>query len=310
MNRIDRLLGYLLMFHSRDLLRAQDFAAEFEISERTVYRDIQALCEVGVPIMAMPGEGYRLMEGYYLPPVMFSQAEARALSVAVEMFTGLAAEGETKQAARLALEKIRAILPKATLAQIEALQAVIGFYTVNRTPLNLDDKKFVQLQQAVHQRRVVHLRYHALHSNDVTERDVEPLHLGYVDHGWILTGYCRLRQEERHFRLERIDRYTVKTETFMPRRVFVSRQPGSARRVLVRVDADSVRWVREAQHFTFTEELPGDDAAGVVMVYHVESLPQIQGWLLSWGDKIEVLEPPQLRTELARIAATIAARHR
>jgi predicted DNA-binding transcriptional regulator YafY len=64
MNRVDRLMAYLLLFQSRGLLRAQDFAQEFEISERTVYRDIQALCEVGVPIVAMPGEGYRLMEGY------------------------------------------------------------------------------------------------------------------------------------------------------------------------------------------------------------------------------------------------------
>ena len=71
MNRVDRLLGYLLLFQSRGLMRAQDFAAQFEISERTVYRDIQALSEVGVPIAAMPGEGYRLLEGYYLPPVTF-----------------------------------------------------------------------------------------------------------------------------------------------------------------------------------------------------------------------------------------------
>ena len=75
MNRVDRLMGYLLLFQSRGLMRAQDFAAQFEISERTVYRDIQALCEVGVPIAALPGEGYRLLDGYYLPPVTFSEAE-------------------------------------------------------------------------------------------------------------------------------------------------------------------------------------------------------------------------------------------
>ena len=108
MNRIDRLLGYLLMFHGRRWVRAQDFAAKFEISERTVYRDMQALGEVGVPIISSPGEGYRLMEGYYLPPIMFTQAEARALFLSVSMLTGLAKTGETKQAAQAALEKIRA----------------------------------------------------------------------------------------------------------------------------------------------------------------------------------------------------------
>src|ERR1043166_14100 len=79
MNRIDRLLGDLLLFQGRGRLRAQDFAAKFEISERTVYRDMLALGEVGVPIVAVPGEGYRLMEGYYVPPIMFTQAGGRGL---------------------------------------------------------------------------------------------------------------------------------------------------------------------------------------------------------------------------------------
>ena len=87
------------MFQSRGLVRARDLAAKFEISERTVYRDINALCEVGVPIAAMPGEGYRLMEGYYLPPIMFSENEAKALSLAVSMLTGLTEDGPTRQAA-------------------------------------------------------------------------------------------------------------------------------------------------------------------------------------------------------------------
>jgi predicted DNA-binding transcriptional regulator YafY len=190
MNRTDRLLGYLLMFQSRGLLRAQDFAVQFDISERTVYRDIQALSEVGVPIMAMPGEGYRLMEGYYLPPIVFSEAEARALFLSISMLTGFAQAGETRQAAETALEKIRAILPEATLAQIEALQAMLGFYAVARPVLNLDDPTFVRLQQAIHQRRVVHLRYHAPQDNQITERDVEPLRLAFVDNTWILAAYC------------------------------------------------------------------------------------------------------------------------
>ncbi|MCB0126930.1 MAG: HTH domain-containing protein, partial [Caldilineaceae bacterium] len=82
MNRVDRLLGYLLVFQSHDLVRARDLATRFEVSERTVYRDIEALYEVGVPLVGMPGEGYQLMPGYYLPPVMFNTGEAQALFLA------------------------------------------------------------------------------------------------------------------------------------------------------------------------------------------------------------------------------------
>lgn len=297
------------MFQSRGLLRAQDFAAKFEISERTVYRDMQALSEVGVPIVAMPGEGYRLMEGYYLPPITFSAQEARALFLAVSMLTGLTEEGETKSATRAALEKIRAVLPKTTRSQAEALQAMLGFYAVSRPPLDLDNPIFIRLQQAIQQRRVVHIQYHALHDNRVTERDVEPIRLGYVDNAWILQAYCRLRQDERNFRLDRIDRLVVRSESFTPRELALSRPPEGDQRVVVRFGRGVVRWVRESQHFSFVEEVSHDDATGAVMVYRVSSLPLIASWLLGWGDQMEVLEPGELRTHIARTAARLLKRH-
>ncbi len=309
MNRIDRLLGYLLLFQRRGWIQAQDFAAKFEISERTVYRDIQALGEIGVPILSVPGKGYQLMEGYYLPPIMFSQAEARALFLAVSMLTGLAKEGETKRAAASAGEKIRAVLPQATLAQVEALQAALAFYAIARSPLDLDDATFVQLQQAIHERRVVHLRYLSPSGNQITERDVEPLRLGYVDNTWILRGYCRLRQDQRSFRLDRIEHLTITPETFVPRKLEPLHLSKDGQRVVVRFEPATVRWVRESQHFSFVETLEEDKTSGVVMVYQVASFQQIIGWLLSWGSQVEVLEPQELRAELAQTAARLLERY-
>ena len=300
MNRIDRLLGYLLVFQNRELVRAQDLAARFEVSERTVYRDVEALCEVGVPLYGTPGEGYRLLEGYYLPPVTFSEAEARAIFLAISMLTSLTESGPTQQAATDALDKIRAVLPKATRAQAEALQAMIGFYAITRPPLNLDDPKFAQLLSAIEKRRVVRLHYHAQHSNEVTQRNVEPLHLVFLDNAWILGAYCRMRQDQRNFRLDRIDSLTMLRETFAPR----PRSRGSLDRgdlhVIVRFDDDIVRWVREDQHFTFHAE--EQDAQGVRMHYQVREFQQIRRWLLGWGAQAEVISPPALRAEILHIA--------
>lgn len=308
MNRVDRLMGYLLLFQSRGLMRAQDFAAYFEVSERTVYRDIQALSEIGVPVMAMPGEGYRLMEGYYLPPITFSHDEARALFLAVSMLRGTTREGRTRAAASTALEKMRAVLPKATRAQVEALEAVLGFYTMGRERLDLDDGLFLRLQQAIHERRVVHLRYHAQTSNEVSERDVEPLHLAFVDKVWILTGYCRLRQDQRNFRLDRIDRLGMREETFAPREMVpLSPEPGEVE-VVVRFDEDVVRWVRERQHFSFVRERD-DGPRGTVMVYRPPAFEQFAGWLLSWHGQCEVLAPPALRRLLRETAERVRRRH-
>lgn len=311
MNRIDRLLGYLLLFQSRSLLRAQDIAQRFEISERTVYRDIDALCEVGVPIVGMPGEGYRLMAGYHLPPIMFSQDEARALYFAVAMLTGATTTGATQSAATTALDKIRAVLPRATRAQVEAMEAVLGFHSVARPRLDLDDTLFLRLQEAIHASRVVHLRYHAQHTNQVTERDVEPLQLVYVDRIWLLSAYCRLRQDQRNFRLARIDGLRVLDETFAPRELHIHDYPSGEHLVVVRFSPETVRWVREQQHFSFVQERsPAPEDGGAVMCYRVSELQRIKQWLLSWGAGMEVLEPPELRAEMAKDAVQLLEKHR
>ena len=303
MNRVDRLMGYLLLFQSRGLMRARDFAAQFEISERTVYRDIQALCEVGVPIAALPGEGYQLLDGYYLPPVTFSTEEARALFLAISMLSGFACEGETQTAAAAVLDKIRAILSQATLSQLEALQAIVHFYAFPGPALDLDDPTFLRLQEAIHQRRVVHLRYHAQHTNEVTERDVEPLNLLYFNKTWLLAAYCRLRLAPRVFRLDRIDRLTVRPETF-ERREWDEGRERRPLEVVVRFDKSILRWVQERQHFSFAAERDEQ-----TMVYHPRSFDKIEGWLLSWGDKMELLEPPELRQQLKETIMGMLAQH-
>lgn len=308
MNRVDRLMGYLLMFQSRGLMRAQDFSAQFEVSERTVYRDIQALNEVGVPIMAMPGEGYRLMEGYYLPPITFAPAEARAIHLAMSMFSSLIREGPTQAAAATALDKIRAALPEATLKQLESLQAVIHFYAFPRHVLDFDDETFITLQEAIDQRKVVRLQYHALHNNRVTTRDIEPLKLDWVDQAWMVSGYCRLRQAIRIFRLDRIDQLTLTHERFTPRPIEETCHSEGDIGVTVKFSAEVVRWVQEQQHFSFRESQPLPSGE-MVMRYKVRAFQQIEGWLLSWADGMEVLEPLELRQRVAALAAVIVQRH-
>lgn len=309
MNRVDRLMGYLLLFQSRGLMRAQDFAEQFEISERTVYRDIQSLSEVGVPIMAMPGEGYRLMEGYYLPPITFTPNEARSLYLAISMMVGLTIPGSTQDAAKTALEKIRAVLPSASLQQVEALEAMLHFYAFPHTLLNFDDELFLTLQQAIHERQVVHLCYHTRHNNTVTEREVEPLELAYIEKTWLLTAYCRLRQDQRVFRLDRIDDLQVRNERFPPREQQLRRFPAEPFTVKVKFDASITRWVRERQHFSFAKEQHSSNTKDAVMIYKPYTFDQMEWWLLSWGDKMEVLEPPELRKRLAAIAAGMVRHH-
>jgi predicted DNA-binding transcriptional regulator YafY len=147
-----------------------------------------------------------------------------------------------------------------------------------------------------------------LNSKEVTERDVEPLQLVFLDKAWMLTAYCRLRQDVRTFRLDRMDRITVRREEFVPREVGDrSTRPWSLS-VVVRFENSAVRWVRERQHFTFTG-VETADSTHTIMRYLVRSLDQIEGWLLSWGDQMTVLEPEELRKKIRETAVRLLENH-
>ncbi len=308
MTRVDRLIAYLVMFQSRSLIRAQDLAERFEISERTVYRDIDALCQVGVPIYGVAGEGYRLMEGYYLQPITFSVEEARALALALSMFKGFSVDGVTRKSAENALEKIQAILPNRQKQEVEALMAALNFYARPQPPIDFDDQKLLAIQQAIHDNKLIDLTYHSLADNKQTQRIIEPIGLAMINHAWILTAYCRQRQDIRNFNLARIEQYQILEQSFPPRNNSQPRLTEEEFDIEVRFDHGVVRWVRERQHLSFVrEQQPTDD--GIVMIYRVPSWGVIAAWLLGWGDQMTIISPPHLRNQVLQMGRRIVEKH-
>ena len=307
MKRSDRLFALLLLLQTGRRIRARDLAARLEVSERTVYRDVAALSESGVPVIALPGAGYELAEGFYLPPLVFTPAEAGALSLGARLLA-VQASGQLPKDAETALHKILAVLPQSTRQEVQRLTEVIGFLS-RRRPFDLDDPKLTSLQDAIRRRRVVHLRYHAFASGDITERDVEPHRLQYSGGAWYLSAYCRARQGPRDFRLERIDALTILNETFQPRVPDETPPAGQAHAPLttvrIRFAAHTLRWVREWQHQGFTSEEPPAPDGSVVMCYAVEAPLEMRPWLYSWGAAAIALDPPELRAAQRETATAL-----
>src|SRR5258707_10617861 len=121
MNRTDRLLALLLELQAKGQQRAEDLAATFEVSKRTVYRDMLALDEAGVPLISIPGQGYSLMEGYFLPPLSFSSEEATMLLLGSQMMA-LNFDAQYREAAWAAERKIAGVLPKHLREEVHYLQ--------------------------------------------------------------------------------------------------------------------------------------------------------------------------------------------
>ncbi len=306
MNRMDRLFGLVVLLQRHKRLRAEDLASEFGVSRRTIYRDIFALNEAGVPIVSLPGEGYELMEGYFLPPLVFSVAEASALVLGAR-FLGKHATGRLAQGMDQAIAKIVAVLPRATQDEVERLSGVIDFFTLEAR-IDLDDPRLAALQQAIHEQRVVRFRYHSRVQDETTEREVEPHRLTYSGASWYLTGYCRLRHGIRSFRLSRFETLSCTAEKFEQTREMSDEVDRTPVEVRVRVDERAARWVRERQHYGFAHEEPvaGDAGSGALMTYRVDEVSELIPWLRSWGADVEVLSPPELRDALRREAQKVA----
>src|SRR5260221_112431 len=128
MNRTDRLLAIVLELQGRGRCRAEDLARTFEVSTRTTYRDIQALCEAGVPIVSIPGRGYSLMEGYFLPPLSFSTDEATMLLLGSDVMAASFDE-QYRAAAQSAHRKIAGVLPEKLRLEVASLRNSIHFHT-------------------------------------------------------------------------------------------------------------------------------------------------------------------------------------
>jgi predicted DNA-binding transcriptional regulator YafY len=308
MNRTDRLMAILLELQARGELRAQDLAERFEVSVRTIYRDLDGLSEGGVPLMAIPGKGYRLLDGYFLPPLTFSSTEAGLLVLGGE-FVRERVDPELRQAADDALQKLASVLPSEQRERVTRWRSELSF---PRARKSTDGVWLGAIRLAIEERRVLRLTYHAYRRPDAEQRDVEPISLIFMNESWHLAAYCRTRTAPRFFRLDRIDALHTSTERFtigerhtVPthRDEWLTHSPEAR----VRFDSQVERWVRERQLFTFIRE--EHDLFGSIFVYSVHDEDALLGWLLGWGTRAELLEPPTLRARLADRAYAVFARH-
>jgi predicted DNA-binding transcriptional regulator YafY len=295
MNRVDRLFAILLLLQRKRHVRALDMARAFEVSERTIYRDMEALCESGVPVLGTPGEGYELMQGYFLPPLLFTPAEATALFLGARMMIAFT-KGKVCADAEQALNKIAVILPESMRTELQRLSEIIGFYPIGAR-FDIYETHLATLQQAIREKRLVHLKYHSYSQDETTERDFEPGRLFYMNGQWYVDGYCRLRRDWRGFRLNRIDELRLLADHFEPRQP-AKFEPGQPIVVRIRMASRIVRWVHERQYYSIQSEEPVPGSDDLIMTYFVDKFNDILPWLLSWGSAATVLEPPQLREVL------------
>lgn len=310
MNRIDRLAAILIQLQSRPLVKAQDIAEKFSISLRTVYRDVKALEEAGVPVIGEAGMGYRLMEGYKLPPVMFNMDEATALLTASKLVQSKTDAGISKHYTA-ALDKIRAILRHTEKDHIEEIDDHIAVMTHPAFVHQPQSELHLQsILKAIGSSSVIEIHYTSLEKNEATRRKVEPVGIYYLGSHWYLIAFCHMRNDYRNFRTDKITQLTItsgkNSKTHPPLQSFISQMSADKEVHKVVIDADPgiVKYLGEQKYYNgfVKEEKAGDY---VRMTFLSGSLMGFSRWFMLFGDHARIVEPEELNDMIARIAENI-----
>ncbi len=313
MNRTDRLLAIVLELQGKGRQRAEDLAATFETSKRTIYRDIQALGQAGVPLISVPGHGYSLMKGYFLPPLSFTTDEATMLLLGSD-FMARNFDAQYRAAAQLAGRKIAGVLPEKLRDEVQYLQSNIRFIVMDGPERSAEPEKLQQLRRAIIERTTVRFRYHTRHAEDGREaqstREADPYSLVHVSTAWHLVAYCHMRQGIRYFRLDRMEKLELLAKTFTRRTDFqMGDYQGRERNIIVRAlfDRKVARWAHESRsYYAVTEE---ETPEGLMVTLRVRQVSEVLQWLLSWGRHVHILEPESLRKRLVEEAEGMLRNH-
>ena len=215
--RLSRLTAILLKLQSKPFVAVQELATHFQVSKRTIYRDILALEASGVPIVSEEGKGFSLVDGYNIPPVMFTEGEANALVVAEKMIEktlddSLIADFNS------ALDKIKSVLrhPERERSDLLGERIIIGknwAYERNSSFLSA-------IQSALTSFSLVRIAYTKEGETSPAERLIEPFAIYHnTSEQWVVIAWCRLRNDFRNFRIDRIARLEVLKEKFAPHKI-------------------------------------------------------------------------------------------
>ncbi len=297
--RFDRIVAILIQLQSKKVVKAQELAKRFQVSLRTIYRDIRTLESCGVPVLGEAGLGYTIMEGYRLPPIMFTREEAGSFIAAEKLMQNFT-DKSLGSHHESAMYKVKSVLRGKEKDWISALesQVVIDPAQVlfNKNVPNALEVLF----ESIAEKKQVFLCYSSLREDDPTEREIEPVGIFNENNYWYVLGYCHKRTDYRQFRTDRIltIRRTQKKFTLVHGNLDEYRyRPSESAKTKVRilVNKSIARYIRgsSTRYGFVSEQKQGRKVEMTFMSRDIEN--EFPRWYLMFGDYAEILEPPRLR---------------
>lgn len=224
--RLTRLTAILTQLQSKRIVTARDIAEKHNVSIRTVYRDIRTLEQSGIPIITEEGKGYSIMEGYKLPPVMFTEEEANALITAEQLILKNKDQSLSEYYQNATL-KVKSVLRLSQKTKTEFLSQRIQVR--NNQKNEKTSNYLIQLQSSIANFQIVKLNYISL-DNQQSERKVEPFAVYTTRDNWVFIAFCRTKNDFRAFRLDCIQDLDITDEYFEPHKITLEQYLEECRR--------------------------------------------------------------------------------
>ena len=304
--RFDRIVAVLIQLQSKKVVKAQELAERFQVSLRTIYRDIRSLEAAGVPIYGEAGSGYSIMEGYRLPPVMFTREEAGSFVAAeklMQQFTDKNLGGHFESA----VFKIKSILRGSEKDWVAALDSHISIHSAQKAFNENTPNALELLFESLAEKKQVVLNYQSLQHKKPVVRNIEPVGLFHENRYWYILGYCHLRNDYRQFRIDRIQNISRSEKPFVHQHGTVAEHRkkmvrGNTTKVRLLVEEKVVKYMKyDRASFGFVSE-KNYNSEKVEMTFEVRDISTgFPRWFLMFADYAEIIEPESLKTRVREI---------
>ncbi len=305
--KIDRLVSIIMILLDKKRIGAQELADIFEVSPRTIYRDMEAINMAGIPVRSTPGAGggFEIMQEYKIDKKFFSSDDLSALLMGLSGLSDMIRGDELVHA----LAKVKSFIPADRAKEIELKANQIRIDLSPWTGSHNIQPYFEMIKSALQENKLLTFEYIA-HCGNKTARSIEPYQLVLKGSHWYLQGYCRRRNDFRLFRLSRMSNLQMQEEMFTPREYqkpqldFEDILETMQTKIKLRIHKSILD--RVLDFCSYEDFLPEGDAHYIVAFPFIENEYHYD-MLLSFGDKCECLEPLHIREKIKRRIHDIAA---
>jgi predicted DNA-binding transcriptional regulator YafY len=297
--KFDRTLAILTQLQSKKIVRAQELAERFGVSLRTIYRDMRSLEASGVPLYGEAGTGYSLVDGYKLPPVMFTREEAASFIAAeklVQKFTDKALGGSYNSA----MYKIKSILKNTDKDWLQHIEENVLMQQTTALAPDPVSNVLAELLKSIASKYCITLHYQAIDAENVSKRLIEPVGVFHDYSNWYVVGFCHLRNDYRQFRTDRIfnleHTQQLFTQQHQPLEFYLKKNEKQFETTKVRmvVDPKFARYLSTEKYYHgFISETVTNN--GIEMLFMARDIKQwFPRWYMMYADFATIIEPQEL----------------